>query len=128
MSDATSPRRMVGTFVFILAGPILWAIQLTAIYGSQSALCAAGIGTSSGGGNALVLWSVVIASLIPAGVATWAILAPAASYRLLAGERGDAAQWGFLRGVMRLLTGLSILAMAYAALGAVFLPECASLR
>ena len=42
MDDRNSPRQMIGTLVFLIAGPILWAVDLTVIYGAQSSLCAFG--------------------------------------------------------------------------------------
>lgn len=127
MNDATSPRRMIGTFVFLLAGPILWALQLTFTYGPQSALCAFGVGTSAGE-NPTAAWVIVLVSVLCIAIAALVFAQPVPAYRLLAGTASGEAQWPFLRGTMRILVALSILAMIYLGISTAFLPACAQLR
>ena len=122
MSDVASSRRMMAAFVFIIYGPICWALQLALIYGSQSALCAFGADWGP------VTTAVLVLSLATIALASAGSVWPATVYRLLAGIEAPAGQWPFMRFVMRLLTGLALLAMLYAALGALLLPACAVLR
>lgn len=122
MSDVASSRRMMAAFVFIIYGPICWALQLALIYGSQSALCAFGADWRP------VTTAVLVLSLATMALAGAGSVWPATVYRLLAGTEAPAGQWPFMRFVMRLLTGLALLAMLYAALGALLLPACAVLR
>ena len=58
MTPYQNTRRTIGTIVFLLAGPILWSLHLTLIYGPQSALCATGQGTGTDGDNPAVVASV----------------------------------------------------------------------
>jgi len=118
----------MGTLVFLCIGPLLWAAQLMLIYGPQSSLCAYGIGTDAGGGNPLVVGIIVIVSALCIGLTAAALLRPEAAYALVTGARPSGETWPFLTWVMRALAALSLLAMLYAALGAVLLPACAQLR
>ena len=122
MSDVASSRRMIAAFVFIIYGPICWALQLALVYGGQSALCA--FNTDWG----LVTTAVLVTSLLTMTLAGVGLAWPASLYKVLAGIDAPAKQWAFMRFVMRLLTGLALLAMFYAALGAVLLRACAPLR
>ncbi|GLQ55343.1 hypothetical protein [Devosia nitrariae] len=128
MRDTSSNRQMIGTLIFILIGPILWALQLTLIYGAQSSLCAFEVGIGANGGNVLAAGTVIGASVLCMALAVAAFVMPGASYRLITGASSPDDQWPFLTSVMRILAGLSLLAMLYAALGAVLLPACAQLR
>ncbi len=123
MDDRHSVRQMMGTFLFLLTGPILWAAQLTAIYGAQSSLCAfAALPQHVIGGIVLgISVLVIIASALT-------LLWPGAVFRLLTGTTAPEDQSRFLFAVMRLLGALSTLAMVYFALAVAILPGCADLR
>lgn len=123
MDDRQSSRQMVGTLTFILAGPILWAVDLTAIYGAQSSLCA-----FDALSQPIVGWLVIAISALLALAAGIAAVRPRPLFGLLAGAPPPAEQWQFLQGAMRLLVGLSVLAIAYFTLAATLLPACAQLR
>ncbi|WMT88498.1 hypothetical protein NO932_07765 [Pelagibacterium sp. 26DY04] len=123
MSDIASSRRMMAAFVFIVYGPICWALQLLMIYGGQSALCV--FGTIS---QPAITIYVVVASIVAAALAAAGMIWPGGLYRLMAGEPPAPDQRGFLFWVMRALNALSLLAMLYAALGSVMLPACGALR
>lgn len=123
MSDIASARRMVAAFVFIIYGPLCWALQLTAAYGGQSALCA--FGTVS---QPVISAYVIAVSIVTAVLAAAGMIWPGGLYRLMAGEPPAPDQRGFLFWVMRTLAALSLLAMLYAALGAVMLQACGGLR
>lgn len=123
MDDRHSVRQMMGTFLFLLTGPILWAAQFTAIYGAQSSLCAfAALPQHVTGGVVLgISLLVIIVSIIT-------LLWPGAVFRLLTGTTPPEDQAHFLLAVMRLLGALSTLAMLYFGLAAAILPACADLR
>ncbi len=123
MDDRHSVRQMIGTFAFLLTGPILWAAQLTAIYGAQSSLCAfAALPQHVIGGVVLgISLLVIIVSVVT-------LLWPGAVFRLLTGTTPPEEQDRFLLTVMRLLGALSTLAMLYFGLAAAILPACADLR
>lgn len=113
---------MIAAFVFIIYGPICWALQLTLIYGGQSVLCA------FGADSRLITATVLAMSVLTMAFAGVGFIWPASVFKFLAGAKAPGEQRAFLRVVMRLLTGLALLAMFYAGLGAVLLPACAALR
>jgi len=123
MDDRKSSRQMIGTYLFLVTGPILWAINLTLIYGAQSSLCAF---------NALPAWAIQVLvggiCFLQVACATGAMLRPETVLTGLTGASPPNQQWPFLRGAMRVLTGLSILAMTYFGLAALFVTGCGSLR
>lgn len=123
MSDVASSRRMMAAFIFIVYGPICWALQLLLIYGGQSALCA--LGTVP---QWLISAGVIAASAMTFALASAGAVWPEPHYKLMAGEPAAAGQWPFIRSVMQMLCGLSLLAMVYAALAAIMLPACPALR
>ena len=123
MSDATSSRQMIGTLVFLIFGPICWALQLTTVYGMQSALCAFQAVSMTTVTVLVVALTIVIAGLAGAGM-----VRPGLVYRVFTGVQPNSEQWPFLVFVMRSLTALSILAMAYAGTGALMLAACGALR
>ncbi|MHA6298328.1 hypothetical protein [Devosia sp. CAU 1758] len=123
MDDRNSSRQMIGTLVFLIAGPILWAIDLMLIYGAQSSLCAFGA-LPLPGVSIIVGGTSVGLALMAGGIWLW----PEPSFRTLAGTSPPTDQWPFLRGTMRLLAALSALAMLYFAAAALLLPACGGLR
>lgn len=128
MPDRSSNRRMIGTLVFMLIGPILWALQLMLTYGAQSSLCAFAAGSTTGGSNPAASWTVIALTGACMILAATAMLIPSRSYRLVTGAEPPPEQRNFLVWTMRALTALSLLAMLYAGLGAAFLPACAQVR
>jgi hypothetical protein len=123
MDDRLSNRQMIGTLVFLLIGPIIWAADLTIIYGAQSSLCAFRA-LDQGSVGVLVVATTAVLILLDALV----LLRPHRFFRLLTSAPPPAAQWDFLRGTMRLLAALSGLAMLYFGAAALLLPACAQLR
>ncbi len=120
-------RRTIGTFLFILAGPLIWALHLTFAYGPQSALCAFGEGTGNGY-DTLAVATVAVVTLIAIVLAALAFVFDFTAYRLLAGVKPPDDQWPFLKSISRLLTGLSILAIVYAGVAVLFMAPCAQVR
>jgi hypothetical protein len=121
------PRRTIGTLTFILIGPLLWAAHLTAIYGSQSSLCAFDVGVSAGDSNTLVSVLVVVVTLVCIGFLAVAIWRPQPILGWLApGE--PPIDLAFLTWVMRALSCLAALAILYAGTASILLPACAQLR
>jgi hypothetical protein len=120
MDERISNRHMVGGFVFLLTGPILWAGAFTVIYGAQSSLCAFGA-LPQGWISLLVIAATVLLMLADVATMLW----PKLVYGLLTGATPPETQWPFIRGVMRLLAALALLAMGYFVLAAATLPACA---
>jgi hypothetical protein len=123
MDDRISSRQMIGTLVFLIFGPILWALALTVIYGAQSSLCA--FGALPPAAIALLIGAATLA-LGVAAILT--LIWPDWLFRRLTGVTAPAEQWSFLSGVMRLLGGLSVLAMIYFGAAIFLMPTCAPLR
>ena len=123
MDDRNSSRQMIGTFVFLLVGPIAWALNLTLIYGAQSSLCAFGALSPTA-----IRILVGIICLALAGCVLGAMARPAVVFQRITGASAPEDQWPFIRGTMRLLAGLSVLAMLYFALASLFVPGCDVLR
>lgn len=123
MDDKTSARQMIGSILFLIAGPILWAINLTVIYGAQSSLCAFRALPEN-----VIAAIVVVTTLALMATAGAFIVWPQIVFRLLVGAAPPTDQWPFLNGTMRILAALSALAMLYFATASLTMPACAALR
>ena len=123
MDDRKSSRQMIGTFGFLLFGPIAWALNLTLIYGAQSSLCAFGALSPTA---IRILVGIICLGL--AGCVVAAMARPAVVFQRVTGASPPEDQWQFIRGTMRLLAGLSVLGMLYFALASLSVPGCDVLR
>jgi hypothetical protein len=123
----SSNRQGIGTLIFILVGPIVWAVHLTLIYGSQSSLCAFNLNEDRGENSAVVAIILLVTALSIA-VVGFSAVRPNFIHALIARGMPPTEQAKFIVTIMRVLSGLSILAMFYAGLSAVFLPACDPLR
>lgn len=123
MDDRGSSRQMIGTLIFLIIGPALWAANLTVIYGAQSSLCAfsalppPSIGLVVAGASLFLTLLAVCCLVWPLPVFAW-----------LTGSAPPKSQWPFLRGTTRALGALSVLAMIYFTAAVAFLPACDGLR
>jgi hypothetical protein len=124
----SSNRQGIGTLIFILVGPIVWAAHLTLVYGSQSSLCAFNAGEDGSGGNSAVVAIILFATIAGIGAVGFSAVHPSFVHALIARAAPPAEQAEFIVTIMRILAGLSILAMLYAGLGAIILPACHQLR
>lgn len=122
-----SNRQDMGTLVFILTGPIVWALHLTLVYASQSSLCAFNAGESAAG-KSIVVAIILAATVLCIAAAGYSAARPGVVHALIARAALPAEQAGFIVAVMRILAWLSMLAMLYAGMGAVMLPACEQLR
>jgi hypothetical protein len=123
-----SNRQGIGTLIFILFGPIVWAVHLTLIYGGQSSLCAFHVGEDKSGGNTIVVAIILITTAVLIAAVGFSAVRANFVHTLIARAAPCAEQIGFIVTIMRILAGLSILAMLYAGIGAVLLPACDQLR
>ena len=128
MSSVSDIRRALGTLIFLIVGPCLWALHFTLIYGPQSALCGLELGTTDGGHNAIAATTVGVVTIGTLLLGGLSYVFAHACYRLLCGASPPPDQWPYLQFIMRLLTALSLLAIAYAGIAAIFLPACAQHR
>lgn len=125
--EPSSNRQGIGTLIFILTGPIVWAAHLTLVYGSQSSLCAFNAGDGSGG-NSTVVAIILFATIASIAAVGFSAVHPGFVHALIARAAPPAEQAEFIVTIMRILAGLSMLAMLYAGLGAIILPACHQLR
>jgi hypothetical protein len=123
----TSNRQGIGTLIFILVGPIVWAVHLILVYGSQSSLCAFNLSEDRGENSAVVAIILLVTAMSIAVVGFSAVRANFI-HALITRGIPPTEQVEFIVTIMRVLSGLSILAMFYAGLSAVFLPACHPLR
>lgn len=113
---------MAGTFVYVLFGPVVWALHLTAIYGAQL-LCA---GAST---NADIIVPIVVGATAAAlALLTATIWRPGLAGRPLGVCTRSSDERQFLDRLMRLLAALSIPGVAWAGATAFILEPCAPLR
>jgi hypothetical protein len=125
---SSANRQGIGTLIFILVGPIVWTLHLILIYGSQSSLCAFNLSADKSGENATVVAIVLVATIVCVAAVGFSAIRVSFVHTLIARADPPAEQMGFIVTIMRILAGLSILAMFYAGLGAVILPACEQLR
>lgn len=124
---SSSNRQGIATLIFILIGPIVWAVHLTLIYGSQSSLCAFNL-SEDRGENSTVVAIVLLVTAVSITIVGFSALRPNFIHALIARGIPPTEQAKFIVTIMRVLSGLSILAMFYAGLSTVFLPACHPLR
>jgi hypothetical protein len=114
-------RPAASTIIYVLIGPIVWALHFFALYGPQSMLCARGLPEA-------VPPIVAVATLAAAATLLFAIWRPGRLARLMRADGWPQAPQQFLRHVMQALAVLSLFAVAAAAAVALFVPSCAALR
>lgn len=113
----------LGTIVYVLAGPIAWAVHVTVIYGFQSTACAVHPSPEW-----LVDIVVTIATAIAAAVSAFVALRhETAAHALGAGGWPDETRQ-FTRRVMTLLALLSIFGIVGAGAATFILPACDMMR
>lgn len=117
---------ILGVMLYLLFGPVVWAAHFSASYAAHAALCASGdrlplLGVQSLPallGGATLLASVTLVALV---------LKPHLLDRL--GPHGASADnAAFLRGVMRFLSLLSLVGVAWSGVAMLVLPLCQQLR
>jgi hypothetical protein len=138
MADKTPPKsaldltrlkpagHTVGTIIYILFGPIVWAVHLLLIYGFQSAGCAL-----TGYSRDLAFygtWGIVLITAIAALKLGFAAVRPNLLERSLGADVWTGNLRAGNRAMMRLLAGLSIYAILASGLAPLIVPICASLR
>jgi hypothetical protein len=116
---------VVGTILFILFGPIVWAAQLGVSYAAHAALCAAGDRLPLGA--PALPWVLGAAMVVAVLLIAVAMLSPnLVRVPVGAVRRGEDA--AFATAVMRTLGLLSLLGVGYFGLTMLLLPLCLPLR
>lgn len=135
MSDHTdkaisAPSRhgsTVGTLLFTLLGPVVWAAHFMTLYFFQSVLCEAESGRGAPMIHTinLVIW---LATAIAICTLAAALLAPARFEAFLHTDDWQPEQRAFHRQTMSILSVLSLFAITAGASGTGFIDTCAVLR
>jgi hypothetical protein len=116
---------IVGTLLFILFGPIVWALHLGISYAAHAALCAAGDRLPLAQSDLpWLLGATTIGSLLFIALA---VLAPAVIRRTLGAVRDEEEAW-FATALMRGLGLLSLAGVVYFGLSMMIVPLCLPLR
>lgn len=108
---------ITGTLAFMLLGPILWALHLTAIYGSQSLLCARGMAGP-------VPDLIFAATAVTLGLMAVCLLAPERLRAAMRASGWPPEQQYFHERVAMLLHILSAFGVAAAGAGAFLVGPC----
>ena len=119
-------RSATGAFLYMLVGPIAWALHLATIYGAHALACARPVAGATEADPARLIVLVATCVLIAALAA--ALRFRHATARLFRAAGGDEAQRAFQLRVMTVLALLSALAIAWAGATALVVPACLALR
>lgn len=117
----------IGTMLFVLYGPLLWALHFLVVYGGHASLCAVGVEAGVVGlplPLALV-WAATLLAL--AGIAAGLVWPRQVQGFLHAVSLVEIDNRLLVR-IMRLLALLSFLAVVFAGLASLIVPYCAQLR
>lgn len=110
--------------LLMLAGLIVWAIQFTLVYGVTSTLCARGWASAQFGGVGVV----PVAILAVTGLSLAAVLAfllYALKLRSAWQANDGSGSDRFMYSAAALVSGLSLISIAWTGLPALILPACA---
>lgn len=118
---------IAGTLLFMLFGPLVWALYFLVVYGGHASFCAAG--DRLPGMPAEVL-PILLAAATAAAMAliAGALLWPSAPRRLLRAVPAGNPEAGFVTRVMRLLALLSLFGVGFAGIAMLIVPLCQQLR
>jgi hypothetical protein len=120
---AASPphQKLVGTILYLLLGPIVWAVHFTIIYSTHALLCERGLA----GGPLDARLIIAVATGIGLVISIAATLAGWRSRRANRDTQGVSA---FQRDVMSLLALLATIGIAFGGATALFVTPCLLLR
>ncbi|WP_137392235.1 hypothetical protein [Rhodoligotrophos defluvii] len=128
MTDQSHPQRpMLGVFLFLLWGPLLWSLHLLVVYVSHAGLCALGL-IDQTTTFPVALAIIVLATVGAAAAVALFMIWPDRPYRLLVGIAPTAETDRFLIRSMRVLALLSVVGILWAGITAFILPACLQLR
>ena len=122
----TDRGSFTGTTIYLLLGPIVWAVHLLVIYGPQPTLCMAVAAAAFGPWTINIF--VFVATAAAVLVTAVPMVRPAMVRRLLrASSRGE-SETQFQDRAMRLLCLLSIVGMIWAGAAAALIAPCLPMR
>jgi hypothetical protein len=117
---------IVGTLIFILFGPIVWALHLMATYAGHASLCDVGAGRP----DLLAPLPVVLAAatMVAALLLGTAVVRPGLVRSVLRAVPASSPEAGFATRVMQWLVLLSLFGVTFSGLAMLILPLCQQLR
>jgi hypothetical protein len=126
--ESPRPGSATATIVYMLLGPILWALHFTFVYGAHTLRCtAAVVGTPVPVGGGALAAAIVAVTVAVVALLVGTVLRPEAAARALGVDRaGDRAR--FAARTMVVLAVLSALGIAWAGAAPLLLESCAAVR
>lgn len=118
-----SMRAAVGTLLFLLLGPITWALHFGMTYALQSVTCA-----MAPESYPAMQWVAGAATLLAAGTAAVAAYWPLPFAKLTGADRWAVRRSDFLARAMRLLALLALIAIVTLTVPLFLLVPCGTLR
>jgi hypothetical protein len=115
--------------LYLMSGPLVWAVHLVFVYVPQSGLCAFRITEVAAVAPLAISMTVVAVTALAAALLAIAIARPDAIARVLrAPDLHEGENGRFLCRVMRMLAALSLAGVLFAGATAFLLPPCEQLR
>ncbi|MGF7163339.1 hypothetical protein FHS85_005002 [Rhodoligotrophos appendicifer] len=124
--DLRGERPMMGVFVYLLWGPLLWSLHLLLVYASHTGLCRMEL--ADWHGLPLVQGIIIGVTVALAAAATALLIWPKTFFRAFVGSQPGADLDTFIMRTMRLLAVLSIGGILWSGMAAIVLPSCLQLR
>lgn len=121
-------RSETGTFLYMLLGPIVWALHFTLIYGAHTLLCLGKPSTAPAAGIDSAALVIFAATFVALCMLAAAVAFPAETRRLFFAAGWPAEQRKFQHRTMILLASLSALGIVWAGASAAFVNACMQLR
>ena len=127
-SDQPADPAVVPSLLYLLFGPIVWAIHLLIVYGAHTVLCAKGLGAVRMVGMNVPALVILLATTVALAVLLIALLAPyVGRYRSRVSSQ-TRSFLSFRDGVMRSLTVLSIVGIVWAGWVSLIVAPCLAMR
>ena len=112
-----SERNFFVVALTMLAGALIWAVHFAVVYGFTAVACARGLETARVYGIGVVPLVIGAATAV---CAVAALVTAAAAFRVAG--RSASEGWRFVRYTTRMIVAFALLAMAWEALPALYLP------
>ena len=114
-----SERNFFVVALTMLAGALIWGVHFSVVYGFNAVACSRGLAATRVYGIGVV---PLVIGVTTAVCAVAALVTAAAAFRSAARSRSEG--WRFVRYTTGMIAGFALLAMAWEALPAFYLPPC----
>lgn len=119
---------LFGTALYMLTGPLLWALHMTAVYGSHTLLCTVEVKQPMLWGASPSAVAIMAATLVAVAFLAVFIAARQRMAKAMRIPQADEPQRAFLDGLMLWLGFLSIAGIVWSGATVMVLDACAQLR